>query len=435
MRPGFAAKFFGAFAAIALVSVGLTRHNVLADQSWLTSEIDIDRPGLDYRDFDLSGPRPGQCAIECAQDSKCKAYTYVKPGVQGQHARCWLKTEVPKRTSHPCCVSGVKLPLRPTQELPILIRWMDDVGLGDYFEVVGLYDYVDLAANGITPITSSVARDLFYVGGFRGGGSHQAQSMSKLFADQSMWSSLLLYPLQKLKDYQIPRYLLELRPRVDHSQLSALETEFEKMEGIALWERMLRKVSLVTQIPVRDIAIRIPANCASQIAAELSPGTAQRIGPQCAMQGAAKTLVLPNKMSHSLADPSSGAIDGAVLDFPAQVKRFLSDKFRGYQVNLVYPSTDMGYVEVVIKGLRGYVISGGSEWERIQMYFALQQYGSQTVLRVVADGSLASGMGDYPADSQFTKLMEPMHAEALTEFAKISAEEFQASILAQATNP
>ena len=71
-------------------------------------EANRDRPGMDYRNFDLSEARPEVCQTACESDPKCKAYTYVKPGVQGRHARCWLKSGVPKVVINDCCISGVK---------------------------------------------------------------------------------------------------------------------------------------------------------------------------------------------------------------------------------------------------------------------------------------------------------------------------------------
>ncbi|MBI4822517.1 MAG: PAN domain-containing protein [Deltaproteobacteria bacterium] len=48
----------------------------------LTTEERTDRPGSDYRDFDLPRADSTLCRKECAGDRKCVAYTYVKPGVQ-----------------------------------------------------------------------------------------------------------------------------------------------------------------------------------------------------------------------------------------------------------------------------------------------------------------------------------------------------------------
>ncbi len=70
-------------------------------------EPDTDRPGSDYRSFDLSGG-PEQCQEVCADDPNCRAYTYVRPGIQGRLARCWLKSGVPALVPNDCCVSGVK---------------------------------------------------------------------------------------------------------------------------------------------------------------------------------------------------------------------------------------------------------------------------------------------------------------------------------------
>jgi hypothetical protein len=74
----------------------------------LTFEHGMDRPGADYRNFDLPEPRPELCRDACAADQACKAYTYVKPGIQGAKARCWLKSTAGPPRPDGCCVSGVK---------------------------------------------------------------------------------------------------------------------------------------------------------------------------------------------------------------------------------------------------------------------------------------------------------------------------------------
>jgi hypothetical protein len=71
-------------------------------QEWNT-----DRPGMNIRNFDLSAADPKLCEDACKADPNCKAYTYVKPGVQGANARCWLKSGVPSPVKNSCCVSGI----------------------------------------------------------------------------------------------------------------------------------------------------------------------------------------------------------------------------------------------------------------------------------------------------------------------------------------
>jgi hypothetical protein len=80
-------------------------------------ENDVDRPGNDYRSFDLSSPDPTLCKQACDDDPNCKAFTYVKPGFQGTSARCWLKNAVPSAVPSSCCISGVKEEVTDTQLL------------------------------------------------------------------------------------------------------------------------------------------------------------------------------------------------------------------------------------------------------------------------------------------------------------------------------
>jgi hypothetical protein len=66
----------------------------------------VNRPGKDYKSIELPSADPALCRRACDGDAQCRAYTYVKPGVQGPSARCWLKSEVPPGMRDECCVSG-----------------------------------------------------------------------------------------------------------------------------------------------------------------------------------------------------------------------------------------------------------------------------------------------------------------------------------------
>jgi hypothetical protein len=86
-------------------------------------EVGIDRPGMDYQNFDLPAPDPAPCRAACEKDGRCRAFTYVKPGIQGPNARCWLKTAIPEPRPNACCISGIKdgsvaEPLAPPRPSP-----------------------------------------------------------------------------------------------------------------------------------------------------------------------------------------------------------------------------------------------------------------------------------------------------------------------------
>lgn len=91
-----------AFAVIASLALAA------AASASVTVETDTDRMGSDYSGYDLSAADPELCRKACEDDAQCKAYTYVKPGVQGPNARCYLKNAVPAASANACCISGVK---------------------------------------------------------------------------------------------------------------------------------------------------------------------------------------------------------------------------------------------------------------------------------------------------------------------------------------
>lgn len=77
-------------------------------------EENTDRPGQDYRSFDVPNPVQGTfggtwdvCQRKCEGDKSCPAWTYAKPGIQGPLAKCWLKSSLPNALSNNCCISGV----------------------------------------------------------------------------------------------------------------------------------------------------------------------------------------------------------------------------------------------------------------------------------------------------------------------------------------
>jgi hypothetical protein len=88
-----------ATAALDLAAASLQR---------MALEPNTDRPGQDYYAFDLRAANPETCRAACERDTRCRAFTYVKPGVQGRYARCYLKKAAPTKRADRCCVSGAR---------------------------------------------------------------------------------------------------------------------------------------------------------------------------------------------------------------------------------------------------------------------------------------------------------------------------------------
>jgi PAN domain-containing protein len=56
------------------------------------------------------GTTPEQCQSDCAQDPKCKGFTFIRKGAYNQSdpPMCYLASVVTGETSHKCCISAVK---------------------------------------------------------------------------------------------------------------------------------------------------------------------------------------------------------------------------------------------------------------------------------------------------------------------------------------
>jgi hypothetical protein len=63
-------------------------------------------PGNDYKNLEIKNF--DACRDICHAEGRCQAWTFVKPGIQGPSAHCWLKDKVPTAVGSPCCDSGTK---------------------------------------------------------------------------------------------------------------------------------------------------------------------------------------------------------------------------------------------------------------------------------------------------------------------------------------
>lgn len=67
------------------------------------------RPGENLREFEMDQPDPALCKKACENLMDCAAFTYTRPGYDGEQARCALKTQAEAPiTDQDCCISGTK---------------------------------------------------------------------------------------------------------------------------------------------------------------------------------------------------------------------------------------------------------------------------------------------------------------------------------------
>ncbi len=71
-------------------------------------ETSIDRPGGDYKTFELkSGDGDEVCKAACTAETKCRAWTFARPGYVGKEPRCYLKKEIKPPRRRAGFISGV----------------------------------------------------------------------------------------------------------------------------------------------------------------------------------------------------------------------------------------------------------------------------------------------------------------------------------------
>jgi PAN domain-containing protein len=107
---GYSTRFQALWGVVGLV---LWCHPCYGSESAAMSDPDygFDRAGGDYRHLDLKTSDPTLCEDACASDSRCVAWSYVRPHtVKGPRPTCWLKNSVPEKREVAHCVSGTKSP-------------------------------------------------------------------------------------------------------------------------------------------------------------------------------------------------------------------------------------------------------------------------------------------------------------------------------------
>lgn len=91
----------GCLCALLPAAVGAARY---------TTEPGFDRPGPAYETFVQTSDYQLHelCRDACDAQPRCKSYTFVKPGVEGEKGLCRLKESVPRPVEDNCCISAVK---------------------------------------------------------------------------------------------------------------------------------------------------------------------------------------------------------------------------------------------------------------------------------------------------------------------------------------
>jgi hypothetical protein len=230
-----------------------------------------------------------------------------------------------------------------------------------------------------------------------------------------MSSSLFDFLNNRLNDVD-RKSIIIMRTNLDRDDLSELEHRFYVDNGMSLWNRIFRKISLTSGLKSEELLIYLPVFCSGSMIYEGKPGVVQRYGPECYMGSSRSAIEFSIKegFSKALIEKLTNS-----FDFSEEIPNFLSSFIKPPAVKIDYLSKYPNFVEVMVRGLKGEVIPGGNVWEKTQLVFMNNSRSSKEMeLAVLVDGQIASGLGGFPPDSQFTKSMEPKFSESLNNYAK-----------------
>ena len=136
----------------------------------VTLEPGTDRMGSDYKSFAVDQGDPRLCLQACDADAACKSYTYVKPGLKGPKAMCFLKNSVPVSVADECCTSGQKTATLQTLTLQGLGLQKPKIqtalqtlapGKGTYMELPAVKVPADLPASKVMELTGGKTGEPF----------------------------------------------------------------------------------------------------------------------------------------------------------------------------------------------------------------------------------------------------------------------------------
>ena len=91
-------------ALVAFVCLSTVPSAASAQSRFLSFERGIDRPGSDFSNTPSNSAV--DCSFACQASNRCRAFTFVRPGIQGPSGRCFLKTSIAGAQQNDCCTSG-----------------------------------------------------------------------------------------------------------------------------------------------------------------------------------------------------------------------------------------------------------------------------------------------------------------------------------------
>jgi hypothetical protein len=176
---------------------------------------------------------------------------------------------------------------------------------------------------------------------------------------------------------------------------------------------VLAKAAFVSGIAAKNVVIDAGVYCMSNTIFLGKTGATIEDGNVCLSASADATIPA------SVSTVSGLMLTSVKLDsFEKMLEALLTQQFAQSGARWTYLEQTEQFAEIVVRNLRGFVIPGGRYWELLRLNLLYAQAEGGHVLRLIAEGSVAASLGEYPPDSQFTESMDVHYGRELNEFAR-----------------
>jgi hypothetical protein len=318
----------------------------------------------------------------------------LNPGNYLIEFSCWsLRSKAPAHFS-------VSYALTPLAELPSeavsFNRWLFETGLQKHINMIGFY-YVQDDQTISTSRSPWVSKD-------------EAEAIAARLKDH----------LRNFRDdgAEPPKPTLFL---VLHSEYERdmLESFVEKMRNLFddnLVEKFARTAAGFSGQSVQKVAVSLSGYCISYSGIYYKHSFIDK-AVECLSSSVGVSL--PDEGTRLTSRSVVPLTDhvGLIANFEKRLNAYFTTRMGKIQII----DREVDYLEIVAKGMRGLVIPGNADWERIQITISLLGSGNDRRLRLGADGFLGSGLRPPVSDQGYDRSMEPDYAQALTLFVRTLA--------------
>jgi hypothetical protein len=250
-----------------------------------------------------------------------------------------------------------------------------------------------------------------------------------------------------MNDGRIPNDMYERLPRnvvtLDFPYgltADSAKGNFEKSNGVDIWYYFTRLFAFALHTPIEQVWVQVLFNYSTCSHLAIIKGSNDREPPlitvsRTCLAMAISTTSIPNSMQVASIPSSSGTLESsAIWKMDEAARAFLQTEFpKEARMDFLGEGDDTA--DLVVRGIKNLVIAGGEFWERLEISIVripqTTGFGSVTI-RLFVDGTVASGIGNYPPDTQFTTHMEPKYAKSLAGFADKLTTDFRRFIMATA---